>query len=221
MSSIQFDTSITDSSLGLGEGELSFGPMTIGTGSNRILVVFFSIDNTTSDIASATFNDVAMIAHTQFETSGRTYLLFYLLNPDSGSHDIEVTFGLSVTRFLIAASWSGVKQIAPADLTNATGTGTALSWAVDSASGDQVAVLALGEDNTITMAWESPAVERLDHQFSVLAGSGYIAEEESAGSTVTINGTASGSTTWAGTAFNLQPVAGQFFAPLMAPRIAP
>ena len=82
---------------------------TVGSGSNRILIAGVTSNN--ADLQTgATYNGVAMTLGKKSSFTGPTMYLFYLLNPDSGAHDIATTGSGSEVLRAASASYAGVKQ---------------------------------------------------------------------------------------------------------------
>jgi hypothetical protein len=86
----------------------------IGTGANRLLIVCVGHADTTS-VSSVTYNSVAMTSLVS-EASGNTakVRIYYLVEPDTGSHSITVTFSGETARSGIGAiSFTGADQNNP------------------------------------------------------------------------------------------------------------
>jgi hypothetical protein len=86
---------------------------TVGAGSNRILVAYVATLNTGATM-SATYNGVAMTAVGSVVGSSKIWS-FYLLNPDSGTHDIVFTSNASADMAGGGLSYTGAKQSAQPD----------------------------------------------------------------------------------------------------------
>ena len=163
---IVFDSAVSKSAVNAASVTWSH---TVGSSSNRVLVVGLSTEDTSSsvlNIASITYNGVAMTAvPNSAATAGSSTLdksqLFYLLNPPAGAHTIAVTFGGAVNGVSAGSiSLSGVAQSAPtAAAINTATSGTTISanitvstagsWLVDAAnSGAGNATLTPGASQT-------------------------------------------------------------------------
>src|SRR5205814_1627087 len=102
----------------------------VGTGSNMVLVVGLSLEDTAATILpvkTITYNGAAMTAvPNSIATVGTSTLnraaLYYLLNPASGSHSVSVSFNGAVNG--IAAGSISLSGVSGAPITAATGTVT-------------------------------------------------------------------------------------------------
>jgi len=112
---ITFDNSIDGGNNGGSTASLTYS-FTVGSGSNRLLVVNLIGDTSADDISSVTYGGTPMtrIGKVQAPSNNWQYQ-YYLLNPASGSNNVVITAGSS--HFLIsqAASWFNVKQSAQPD----------------------------------------------------------------------------------------------------------
>jgi pectate lyase len=163
---IAFDSAVATSAVNATSTSWSH---TVGSGTNTVLVVGLSTEDTSSsvlNVASITYNGIAMTAvPNSAATAGSSTLdksqLFYLLNPPAGAHTVAVTFGGSVNGVSAGSiSLSGVAQSAPtAAAINTATSGTAISaniavstagsWLVDAAnSGAGNATLTPGASQT-------------------------------------------------------------------------
>ena len=97
------------------------------TGSNRLLVVSVN-GNGTDTITGITYNSVAMtLVDKQATPTDRWNYTFYLLNPDTGAHNVTVTSSGAFTGSAATAhSYTGVKQSGQPD-SSAKNTATAAS----------------------------------------------------------------------------------------------
>lgn len=103
---------------------------TVGTNSNRLLVVGVSI-LAAGSVTAVDLGGVAL-TKTRFDDTG-VYRseIWYLINPASGAGTITVTLNASLTSIAGAASWWNVDQTTPFSANNgATGTNTPASAAV-------------------------------------------------------------------------------------------
>jgi len=112
---ITYDNSADGGNNGGSTTSLTY-PYTVGSGSNRLLVVNLIGDTSTDDISSVTYAGVAMtlLGKVQGPANNWQYL-YYLVNPPSGSNSIVVK-AIS-PHYLIsqAASWYNVNQAAQPD----------------------------------------------------------------------------------------------------------
>lgn len=96
-------------------------------GSDSVLVV--GVYTISASTATATWNGVSMSqagASQKDNASGDTYMhLFYLVNPDLGTHDVVASFASSTAQVFVA-NFNGVKQQAP-EATGGTSSGTGTS----------------------------------------------------------------------------------------------
>lgn len=176
------------------------------TGTDRFIAVEGRTSGTTA-ISSATYAGTAMTAHTQGASdSGGNYRLFYLANPASGANDVVITFG-DANNFVrgLSTSYTGAHQTTPvANLTNATGNSTTMTWTVASATDNLV--VALFFNNTVNFHNPAPqgtTVERWDQQSSAS-----VSGDEAGAASVTIEWTTTTVDPWEGTAFDLSVAAG-------------
>jgi hypothetical protein len=113
-SAIAIDTALADGALSTTNLTTAF---TVANNSNRGLVVFAMTNHAVSGV---TYNGVAM---TQVSTSGAYCYIFYLNNPDTGTHNIVVSSSASTQFGITAYSVYNVKQSDQPEA-NAIGTGT-------------------------------------------------------------------------------------------------
>jgi len=99
---------------------------TVGTGSNRLLVVGVAFEHDTTpypSVSNVQYNSVSLtkIADRDGVAPGNSYTahasLWYMLNPSSGSHTVDVTASADPLRDIIgyAISYENVKQSVPDD----------------------------------------------------------------------------------------------------------
>lgn len=101
-----------------GSGATYTASYTVGSGSNRLLVVGVEGDliaGDTSDPISVTYAGVNMTFIAHDITVIRGIYLYYLLNPASGANNVVITFGGSHFILGTAADYTGVKQSAQPD----------------------------------------------------------------------------------------------------------
>lgn len=106
-------------------------PYTVGSGSNRLLVVPFAGDSGSGadNITSVAYGGVAMtLAKKSVVTSqDRFVYLYYLLNPASGANNVVITAGTNHFILAGAADYTGVKQSAQPDATTTQVSGASAS----------------------------------------------------------------------------------------------
>lgn len=134
---------------------------TVGSGSNRLLIVGVSVWHWQYAPTAITYNGDALTKMTPqpgHDGNEQTVQMWYLVNPDVGTHDIEVTFNPSPPDFAFATvgavSLTGVDQSTPiGTFTSATGTTEARTLNVSSEVGDLVVSTVVwgGGTNDITL----------------------------------------------------------------------
>lgn len=102
------------------------------SGSNRVLLVGLSTNNTTDIVTGITYNGVAMTRlRAQVGSTGNFYsYLYYLENPASGTNNIVATASSSSLMGAISASFTGAAQVSSPDSSasgTTTGAGTTIS----------------------------------------------------------------------------------------------
>lgn len=93
----------------------------VGSGSNRLLVVQITGDQDTQIPSAVTFNGVALTKIVRLANSANIFAdVWYLINPDSGSHNIVVTWANTTgdTCRILASTFNGVLQATPLDDAN-------------------------------------------------------------------------------------------------------
>ena len=84
---------------------------TVGTNSNRLLLVNLIGDSTADDISSVTYAGASLTLITKVQTpNDRWHYLYYLLTPASGTHNVVITAASSHYLISEAASWYNVTQ---------------------------------------------------------------------------------------------------------------
>lgn len=189
-----------------------------GSNADRVVLVFASTDRgSASTIDSATYAGVSMTALSGFLSSptGIDGRLFYLVGAASGSNNVVITYSDSGIRpRAVAAAYSGVSGVSDAQNVSPS-YGSTISATVTSASGDLVVLIGCQLGRT-SVAPSSPAVERFDAAMPSSTVYGYVWEEAGA-SSVTIDGTAPGSTEWWAAACNLQAAGGTSYTLTVSP----
>lgn len=171
---------------------------TVGSGSNMMLVVGISLEDTNSadaTISSVTYNGVAMTAvPNSVATDGSSTFdrsqLYYLANPAAGAHTVAINFAGAVNGVSAGSiSLSGVATSAPTAATSILDSGssittsinvtTAGSWLVDAVCSGASSVSFTPADAAMTSRWSAPQ-----------ANSG------GAGATKSVSATGSASMSW-------------------------
>ena len=84
------------------------------SGADRILVVATGVTGTTNAVSGVTYNTVALTKLNHSEDAGDARVeLWYLVAPDTGTHDVVVTMAASSRVCGGAASYTGVDQTVP------------------------------------------------------------------------------------------------------------
>jgi hypothetical protein len=111
---ITYDNSADGGNNGGSTTSLTY-PYTVGTGSNRLLVVNL-VGDVTDGVSSVTYagTPMTLIGKVQSPDNNWQYL-YYLLNPSSGSNNIVITAASAQYLISEAASWYNVKQSAQPD----------------------------------------------------------------------------------------------------------
>jgi len=95
---------------------------TVGTNSNRLLLVNVVGDTSADDISSVTYSGASMTLLKKVQTPGdRWHYLYYLLAPASGSNNVVITSASAHYLISEATSWNNVAQTGQ-PLANATNT---------------------------------------------------------------------------------------------------
>ncbi len=94
---------------------------TVGSGSDRLLVVGVTVDGVSDVVSGVTYNSVSMTLAVKLTPSGsdngaKQSYIYYLLGPASGANNIVVT--TSVAAEVVAADYTGVAQSGQTDATN-------------------------------------------------------------------------------------------------------
>ncbi|HEY9712213.1 MAG TPA: fibronectin type III domain-containing protein, partial [Chroococcales cyanobacterium] len=112
---ITFDNAADGGNNGGSTATLSYA-YTVGSGSNRLLIVNVIGGVSADDISSVTYAGTPMILLGKVQASSNAFqYVYYLLNPASGSNNVVITAASSHYLISQAASWSGVKQSAQPD----------------------------------------------------------------------------------------------------------
>ena len=112
-------------------------PLTVGSGSNRALVVGVTLYSTDSSVASITYPGTSMTRQAQVTGSAQRVELWAGVNPTPGRAPVTVTISPGTASVCGAVSFTGVDQTTPTihAATN-SGTGRTASVTVTSAAGN-------------------------------------------------------------------------------------
>jgi hypothetical protein len=160
------------------------------TGSNRVLIVF--VNKLSAAISGVTYNGVSLANLWDYDGTGNDNSAWYLINPPTGAHTVEITFSSSLTGVVTAAaSYTGVHQTtAFGTVATAQAYNTTPSVNVSSATGE-VVIDACGTGSTLAAA-EGQTERFNSNYFSVrLAGS-----DKPGASSVTMSWTKDGGSGW-------------------------
>jgi len=101
------------------------------SGNNRILFVYAGIYSGSYDITGVTYNGVSLTKiDGQAQDGNNKISLWYLINPDSGTHDVSITTNDTVDLWGGAVSYTGVSQTDPINASSKGATGAATSFAL-------------------------------------------------------------------------------------------
>lgn len=113
---------------------------TVGTlAENRALFVGLVVDASVTESAGCTYNSVSMTEHVQRTGTSVSVVIFKLVNPSTGTHDVVCTL-LTVSRLMVSYSISyyGVDQTTPL--------GTACTAAATAATSSSIACPAANDE---------------------------------------------------------------------------
>jgi hypothetical protein len=190
------------------------------SGSNRILIVGVGIrksSGSASSVSSITYNGVSLtkINHVQDSAgAGSRTELWYLLNPDTGTHYVNVTMGAAKPFAAGAISFKGVHQASPLGSEAAsTGSGTTASVSVSSSIGELVVDAVTSADDTLPIPTLTAGSGQTGHWSEELnSGSGHLGRtggsQEAGAASVTMSWSISESRPWTIIAVPLKPPAG-------------
>lgn len=163
------------------------------SGSNRAIIVGVSANLAT---AGVTYNGVAMTQAVAQSSGGPRGAIFYLVNPDTGTHDIVITISSAGRIVGGGISFTGVDISSPIGTTNsATGTSTTPSVALTNVPASAFVVDTGGAGNR-TWTVDASQVERwnLIEDSNNVTGVG--STEAGAGGTNTMSWTLGSSGEW-------------------------
>ena len=180
------------------------------SGSDRLLRVTTSHFDSSDTISSITYNGVALTAVPGGSTNNGQYYVtaYYLIAPDTGTHDIVVTVSGSVFDFGAGAiSYTDAHQTTPlGTAVTATGTSTTPSVTVSSAADELV------DDGLVIIHGGTLSVGAGQTQrWNAIASSGFIkyaGSTEGGAASTTMSWSNSSSQTWAIVAVPIKPTGG-------------
>jgi len=144
---------------------------TVGTGSNRILMVFVTSEDSTAtdrDVTGVTYNAVAMTRCDTPRVEGNCESeWWYLVSPDEGAHDVVITWTGTVTSGGgIAISYFGAKQTGQPDAVASQGASSTDTIAQDIVTVADSSVVFTGINHNVDFGSEftfsGSQVERAD-----------------------------------------------------------
>jgi hypothetical protein len=100
---------------------------TVGSGSDRILLIGVQGGSITADTVSATYNGVSATVYGRSTSGGQDIYLLYLYAPATGSNTVAVTWSGSSDVYVSCASYDGVSQSGFPDVGDLTQTNTSTS----------------------------------------------------------------------------------------------
>lgn len=156
-----YDTSNTS---GSASGTSYTFPATVNSNSNRILLLqIVWTDGFTTSVSSITYDGVSMTLVPGSDTRGPTGLSvaqYYLLAPNTGTHNVAVTLsGGSATNSIAGTqSWHGVSQSAPFDTVYASNCGlnTGCAYSITTGANEAVASIFIDDISTPTGGGSQP-----------------------------------------------------------------
>jgi hypothetical protein len=116
---------------------------TVGSASNRLLLVSLVGDATADDITSITYAGVSMALLKKIQTPGdRWHYLYFLLTPASGTNNVVITAASAHYLISEASSWFNVSQSGQpqASSTSTAASGVSLTTTLPASSGSAIAV---------------------------------------------------------------------------------
>lgn len=142
------------------------------TGSNRLLVVAFTIDGSDTISGTPTYAGVNMTQLVTVAPGNFRIYLYYLIAPATGANNISVTLSGSVDAGIMATSYTGVAQTSPVDGTAAGANDNASPFgrAITTAVANSVVVFASADDDDTANA-RTP-VASTNQRHDVLQGAG-------------------------------------------------
>lgn len=137
--------------------------VTVGTGSNRMLIVGISTKSNTRTIASAVYGaqNLILLRSDPNGTAGKTFIL-YLLNPASGTNTLTITFDTTAKGGMTVTSYTGVDQSDPIDTHNGgSGNSATASVTLTVITNNSWILQQVNADGNVTIAgWGAGQVQR-------------------------------------------------------------
>jgi hypothetical protein len=134
-----FDNATDGGNNGASTTSLTY-PYTVGTNSNRLMLVSLVGDNTVDDISSVTYAGVPMTLITKVHTPGdRWHYLYYLMAPAAGTNNVVVRAASPHYLISEATSWYNVSQSGPVTYSsNTASSGVLLTTSLPASSNNAV-----------------------------------------------------------------------------------
>jgi len=136
----------------------------VSTNSNRLLVVSISVEgsNDASYVQGVKYNGTSMtlVSQTIHDIGyATTSELYYLLNPDTGTNDVEITFGTNGEWAAAkSADFYDVAQTAPNDIQTHHVYGTSISTTVTPTNSENLIVASIGHGEPVSLTIDSPGI---------------------------------------------------------------
>jgi len=140
---IAYDNAVDGGNNGGSTASLTYS-YTVGSNSNRLLIVNLVGDMAADDISSVTYGGTPMTLIGKLRAPSNNWqYLYYLLNPASGAHNVVVTAASSHYLISEAASWYNLRQTTQPDATttNTTAaTNTSISTSLTTAAAGSLVI---------------------------------------------------------------------------------
>ena len=174
------------------------------SGSNRILIVGLNVEGLGA-INTVSYNGDAMTLIDSEDNGNSAHVsLWYLVNPDTGTHPVEISLAVATTVAAGAVSFTGVNQTDPINAFNgATGTSTAPAVSLTTTV-DEAWIIDVVGTNGGTVTPGTGQVERWNTIEATTRGAGSTEFTSSSG-TFSMSWTKSASSNWAIVAAALKP----------------
>ena len=178
------------------------------SGTNRLMLVGISgrASSGPAVVSGVTYNGVALSLVGSKTAYSLVTTIYKLVAPDTGTHDVVVSFSTAPDKGGVVGvvTFTGVSQTTPlGTFASASGSSTAPSVNVSSATGELVLDTLVDEDATVTMTAGAGQTERWNAQFTYMGGAG---STKAGDTTVTMSWTLSGSANWAIGAVPIKPI---------------
>lgn len=116
---------------------------TVAASTSGILFACIFIENTSGITGTPTYNGDNMTLIDTYQTASEGVFLYYIANPDSGTHDISVTRASTSNKMdVIGVSYTGVTLTSPIDQSNKSTSDTDLTFDVTTTAANEWAILA-------------------------------------------------------------------------------